>query len=255
MRLVPARGEALGDVEDRALRAAAFEVRNHKKNPHGLSQTAGWKAARQISILRDTLWQLHALSQRIPVIIETFGLAAAGKSTYARKLAAERGLRNITIRSTVEKMFFYWLFRLLHPRLAAFLAKRCVEQSRDLPQLRHHKWELFRKAVGREQKARLFGSGVIDEGLVNFLLTLYEDIIPGEDLVAYGNLLPAKNREIHIVETNAESRAERLAARAKSTRQKFGDAYFARWSRIVEENHRIVDAWIRENYDYRVIAS
>jgi hypothetical protein len=218
-----------------------------------LLQAAGAAAARQIRVPHDTLQQLHAHSQRIPVIIETFGLAAAGKSTYARQLAAGHGLRNITVRSTVERAFFYWLFRLLHPRLSAFLAKRCAEQSRDLPQLRHHKWDLFRKAVGREQKARLFGSGIIDEGLVNFLLTLYEDAIPREDLAAYGKLLPAANRQIHIVETNAESRAERLAARAKSTRQKFGDAYFARWSRIVEENHRTVDAWIRENYDYKVI--
>jgi hypothetical protein len=189
------------------------------------------------------------------LIVETFGLSGTGKSTYARRLAAELRLPMIGIHNKLEKHFYYRLFRLFNRRLAGFLAERCLEQSRHDPHLRAHKWELYLKAVGREQKARIFRRGVIDEGLINFLLTLYEQPIPAGDLMLYRELLSPHERQVHIVETSEAERLKRLSARNHIGRKKFGAEYYDNWSRIVAENYRVVKRWAEDHYDCRTIVN
>jgi hypothetical protein len=189
------------------------------------------------------------------LIVETFGLSGAGKSTYARRLAAELDLPAIAIRNKPEKHLYYRLFWLLNRPLARFLAERCLDQAKHDPRLRTHKWELYLKVVGREQKARLYRGGVIDEGLINFLLTLYEEPIPADDLIIYGELLPPHRRQIHIVETSEAKRLNRLAVRERIGRKDFGDEYYAKWSEIVLANYRVVKRWVESRYDCRTIAN
>jgi hypothetical protein len=199
--------------------------------------------------------QVQCSARVPPLIVETFGLSGTGKSTYARELAAELRLPMIAIRNKLEKYFYYWLFWLLNPRLAGFLATRCLDQSRHDPRLRAHKWELYLKAVGREQKARVFRGGVIDEGLINFLLTLYEEPIPPHDLLLYRDLLPPQERQIHILETNEAERLKRISARNRVGRKNFGEEYYEQWSRVVAENYRAVKRWAEHHYDCRTIVN
>jgi hypothetical protein len=189
------------------------------------------------------------------MIIETFGLAAAGKSTYARRFAAENNLPLVDVPSRAETYFYFLLFRLLNGRLSSALSTRCRQQIEPNERMRRRKRILYWKAGAREQKARILGGGLIDEGLLNFLLTLYETEIPAEDLELFGRLMGRKGRELHIVEADQDARSARIAERTQFARRDVGPEYFETWSRVTLKNYEKLRAWIKENRAYKVIDS
>jgi hypothetical protein len=135
------------------------------------------------------------------------------------------------------------------------LSARCRAQIEPSEEMRRRKWKLYRKLGAREQKARLLGGALIDEGLFNFLLTLYETEIPHEDLDIVGPLIATEGRELHIVEADESVRLQRIAARPRFVRREVGPEYFEKWSDVVMKNYVSVRKWIVSNCKHTIINS
>ena len=110
------------------------------------------------------------------MIIEYFGLPGSGKTYHARRYAALKNARFIEISGRRERYFYALVFVILHPFSTLFFLKEiCVETQGRKALLWHKIFLVFPDAIACEEKARCtHGDSVVDQGLLQLLLGVYE---------------------------------------------------------------------------------
>ncbi len=192
------------------------------------------------------------------MIIEFFGLSGAGKTYLRKKISRENNYKVILIRGRLEKYLFVGLFFIFHPRISSFLLYKLLIENHNNKYLLIYKIKfLFFEMIAREQKA-MFRSKIkkdnliIDEGVLQFIIAIYERKINDKDLESFGKLLSDKYI-IYIISADKKIRTSRLEARGKYPRGKFGTDYINKWLEISDYNGGIISNYIKENYRYKLI--
>jgi|SRR3989344_2330894 len=190
-------------------------------------------------------------------MIEFFGLPGSGKSYLADKKSNEEGLKILKIHNRFEKYFFALLFFVLHPFFFLFFIKKIVEETKNNPSLLRHKiFFLYFDVAAKDMKSRIRGRQTInDQGIFQFILSIYERKINQEDLCVYRKYLKRDQYFIYIVETDHEIRKKRMQDRRRIPRKVFGEEYVKRWSEISEHNFVIIKDFILANFEYKVLTN
>lgn len=169
------------------------------------------------------------------MIVELFGPSGSGKSTIAARLAAEQNLKIVRV-GFGQKYPLALLFALTHPKVAARLFQLWNAKTRANNILRGKKFFRLISFLSKEQKARLSGGGVIDEGLFQFFLILHEDAIVPSEVEHCLEPLPRDGYRICIVESDPTTRFKRSEGRGKVSRHEFGEDYVKRWQDVLDTN-------------------
>src|SRR3989344_3380474 len=105
---------------------------------------------------------------------EFFGLPSVGKTTLASALAKAELGPIITVNYQLERLLYPFLFLLTHPIVFFRFYFLSLKESGDNRKLFKHKRHLFLLALAKETKATWSLGGIIDDGLYQFLLSVYE---------------------------------------------------------------------------------
>lgn len=146
-----------------------------------------------------------------------------------------------------QRPLYALLFGLLHPSLALRLFAICRAQSQGA--LRRMKIHRLVSALAKEQKARTVGGGLIDEGLFQVLLTLYETPAEPATIEEMLSLLPKAAYRVCFVEADDETRRSRMQARGKIPRGELGPAHQAQWQRTLAVNLATLKSAVIARFD------
>jgi hypothetical protein len=186
--------------------------------------------------------------------IELFGLPGAGKTTFARRLAEEDGVPLVHVNERKEMYVRVGRFFLRHPLLVLRLLACCVQGVRgNMPLLKYKLLSLLLPALAREEKSNDFSACIIDEGMLQMLLSAHEERIAPRNLRPFEAFLKARTVEVYCIEAQPQERYERMRQRNGAPRQRFGTAYLARWQPICEANYEIIRDFVSAHLPHRRI--
>jgi len=164
-----------------------------------------------------------------------FGPAGSGKSFHAARLAAEYQVRRIRVGFGRKYLFAIW-FALTHRDFARHIFHIWNAETRKNPVLRGNKLYRLISFMAKEQKARCQRGGVIDEGIIQYFLILYEGEAPAAEVRDCLALLQRPDYLVCIVESDVATRFHRMQERGKVSRWELGDAYVRRWQDVLQSN-------------------
>jgi hypothetical protein len=169
------------------------------------------------------------------VIVELFGPSGSGKSYFTKRLAAEHRVKRIRLRFG-QKYLLAIIFVLRHRAFARRIFALWNSETRKTPVLRGNKLYRLISFMAKEQKARLYRGGVIDEGLIQYFLILFEGEAPVAEVRDCLALLQRPDYLVCIVQSDVAIRFERMKKRGKVSRWELGDAYVHRWQDVLQSN-------------------
>lgn len=184
------------------------------------------------------------------MITEYFGLPGSGKTYLAEQHSHVRGARLIEARGCFERYAWAIFFFCIRPRECSILLKEILNENKhDITLLRHKIHVLYLNTIAKEGKAFFSRKeSIIDEGLAQAILSLYEREACVEDLSLFIRLF--RGRKMCLVTAPREKREERMRARMRFPREFLGEEYRARWFPLLEKNHTIISAWIKQHFHY-----
>lgn len=176
-------------------------------------------------------------------IVEYIGLPGAGKTYLAQKHSKETNIPVITINSKCERYSQVSLFLVRHPILFCYISCMVFRYTKhNIRLLRHKYFFLFFNAVAREQKANRLGIGIIDEGLFQFSLSLFESKVGKSRMQAYMSIVnKLPERKINLVQASLGSRWERMLQRKRVPREAFGQDYAHSFLQTMEYNLGVLE--------------
>ena len=187
------------------------------------------------------------------MMVEFFGLPGSGKSYIAEK---EFGYVAKPFKSFVSRIKKYYLlafYEALHPIRSAVFIIAIIKETKHNRKLLLHKIKfLYFNAEAREMAASLKKNGIIEEGLVNYLLSLYERKILADDVRPLLKRIP-KNRTIYIINADKKTRQKRMKDRNRTPRNSFGEDYLKKRQLILEHNFEVIKKLIKETFTYKEI--
>jgi cytidylate kinase len=169
------------------------------------------------------------------VIVELFGPSGSGKSYHVKRLAAEHNTKRIRVRFG-QKYLLAAIFALLNPGFVRRVFAMWNAETRRTPTLRGNKLYRLISFMAKEQKARIRGGGIIDEGIIQYFLILYEDATPIAEVEECLALLRRPDYLVCIVESDVATRFRRMEERGKVSRWELGDAYVRHWQDVLQSN-------------------
>lgn len=176
------------------------------------------------------------------MIIEFFGPSGVGKTTIAQRLSSDTGLEYISIDSRKEKIKYVIIFLFRFPIRFLLLFVLTAFEGKSSHHLVRHKIHLLSEYIARNEKARIKSKKrnvVLDEGLAQYGLALYERNI--SDLVArkYINMFGDKSNILNVVISCSD--IERIGRMKK--RQRIPRAYIEfdkkKWQKIIGKNANV----------------
>jgi hypothetical protein len=173
------------------------------------------------------------------VIVELFGPSGSGKSYFVARVAAEHRVRPIRVHFG-QKYLFALIFVLRHRQFARRIFAMWNSETRKTPVLRGNKLYRLISFMAKEQKARMKGGGVIDEGIIQYFLILYEDTAPVAQVYDCLALLRRPDYFVCIIESDVATRFRRMEERGKVSRWELGDAYVRRWQDVLQSNAELL---------------
>ena len=133
-----------------------------------------------------------------------------------------------------------------------FLKEVFKENRHSGALLRHKARVLHINAMAKEGRALFSREDVIlDEGLFQALLSIYEREITARDIARFSRIL--KRRKVYMVHASLSRREERMRARGRAPREFMGEAYQDDWFPTLERNFSIIASWIKENSPHEEI--
>ena len=170
------------------------------------------------------------------MILELVGLPGSGKTFLAPILAKKHDMPVVSTNWFGERYLLALLFFLTHFELSCQMLRRVRIDTAPYPYLKRRKLRRFISIVAREQKARLLGKGLIDEGLFQYLITIYENEAPAGEIEYFLGLLDRGIYRVYLLEVDDMTRARRMAQRGKTPRAHMGPEYQQHWQQISRKN-------------------
>jgi hypothetical protein len=164
------------------------------------------------------------------VIVELVGAPGAGKTHLAPILAARCGAPIIKIGRLGQRHFYFALYALGHWQLTREVYREFRRQAREHPPLRSVlKWRRFMSMGAKIAKARLLRGGLIDEGIFQGVLKIFEDRATPEQLEHYLRLIGTPPDRVYIIDVPDDVRYARMQARNNFPRRELGEANWQHW--------------------------
>lgn len=188
------------------------------------------------------------------MIIELYGLPGSGKTTAAQKIKELHGLVPVTIGTRRELCSFAVKFAARNPRAFFFTMFYIITNSRNLKMLYYKFMNVLLYRVAKYEKAwETDGYALLDEGLFQNILSLFEKPTAEDKLVRYARILP-KPDFLVMFNIDRTERLKLLAARKRIPRKEFGEEYRARWEEAMECNNALLcDAVAGLNIRYTIM--
>jgi len=189
------------------------------------------------------------------MIISFLGLSGAGKTYYSTNFFADHKYKLIKIHNRFEKYFFLFIFFFTHPIFSISLLRIMVFENKGNKKLLIYKIKhLFFLVLAREGKSLFFKNPIIDDGIFQFLLSIFERKISDNDLIFFKKVLKRRKIIIYMLEASREMRLNRMKKRKRFPRMhSFGEKYFYHWLDIGEYNYVVIKDFIIRNFDYKII--
>ena len=176
------------------------------------------------------------------MIVELVGAPAAGKSYLAPALAAQSGVPVIEIGRWGQKYLYFCLFALMNWKATRRVIRESRLEIRAHPEMRHvKKIRTFMRMGAKVAKARLFGRGLVIEGIFQTLTATFEEPVAASTLESYFNLVRWKPDVVFIIKADRDLRMRRMRSRQSIPRERLGAAHWQRSLAVVEANLRTLE--------------
>lgn len=186
------------------------------------------------------------------MIYEFFGLPGSGKTYCAALFAKNRKLPLIEVHGRVQTYFWTCVFACVSPACFFFFLKEIArENSGNAYLLRHKVHNLFLRAVAKEGKALVRKNAVIDEGLFQAILYIFEKEMTQQDIARHKKFL--KKRHLYVVEASRAVREKRMRTRKRFPRAFLNEDYRRRWFPVLEKNYSLICELIKINFPHTKI--
>jgi hypothetical protein len=176
------------------------------------------------------------------MIFEYFGPSGAGKTHASQEQSRAENIPTVSIKGKWEKLFHVLFFALSHPAFFFRMSiKIWLESRQDFAVWSHKYFFLFLSAIAKENKATYFENAILDEGLYQFGLSLYERRVDSSEMDEYvSRLVNFPERILYFVETDASIREERMLGRNRIPRAKFGRVYAHLFQEVLAHNAEVL---------------
>jgi dephospho-CoA kinase len=190
------------------------------------------------------------------MIVELIGLSGAGKTSFARAFSEEQHIPIIEVTGRARKVGLILWFIATRPRVFFSILLVLVVENKKSARLRSHKIRnLFFSTVAREQKARMSSRDcIIDEGLLQFFLSLYERPVNEQDVSRYLARI-VDDRKVIILEAEYDVRIKRMKTRGRFPRSFMGEAYQRRWLSLVDKNYDLFKTFVKKQFSCKVVST
>jgi dephospho-CoA kinase len=168
------------------------------------------------------------------VIVELVGAPGAGKTYLAPFLAARCGVPIVKVGRFGQRHFYFALFAAMNWRLTREAMREFRRQERAHPELRSEvKGRRFRSMGAKLAKARLLGGGLVDEGVFQGILKIFEDPATPEEIEHWLSLIGTPPDRLYIVDAPRDARLARQRGRNNVPRRDLG---WEHWHASFEAN-------------------
>jgi hypothetical protein len=183
--------------------------------------------------------------------VQMFGLPGAGKTFITNQLCENNDFVPIKLNGNLKKISYSLLFFFVHPFFYLRLLKALFLENKNR-KLFLHKLKLFLRVTALESKKLFFKKTIIDDGLCQFLITIFERKINKKDLLKIEKLVP-KNAIIFIIETSDKKRLMRMNERGRIPRSFLGEEYLEKISPVWKFNAKFLKHFFLNNFDTKII--
>lgn len=172
------------------------------------------------------------------MIIELYGLAGSGKTTFAERLAERGDYKIIRIRGRLELVWLNFIFMLKRPVSFFNLIVYVLHNSNSWKLFYYKFMNVFLHCNAKYEKALRYDNALIDQGYAQNIISLFEREISAEDLRKYfsSTIIPDKLVIFDMPET---VRMEHIEKRRYESRDDFDATYRELWKKLSKRNHRL----------------
>jgi hypothetical protein len=207
-------------------------------------------------ITKSQINPLHRQSKN-----ELVGLPGSGKTTLGINMSTKQSNTNFINKISKFDRFFYGTMYSFYDffTFIKFL-KIILKEYRSTihPGLKHKFFFTFLSACAREMKGNFYRNCTIDEGLCQFVYSVYEHEITYEEILKDFSFLTKKKHlwKIIYVEADELVRTERYTRRGRRFRDYVGDNEYQKkiW-KVIEENDDIIKTFFLQNFDSVTVKS
>lgn len=187
------------------------------------------------------------------MIVELVGAPGAGKSFLAPKIAARHNIPIIRIGRLGQRHFYFALFAARNWKFTLAAMREFRRQEAAWPELRTElKARRFRSMGAKMAKARLIGGGLIDEGVFQGILKIFEHAATPEELNAWLVLIGTPPDRVYIIDAPENERLTRQRERKNIPRENLG---WEKWHTSFVANLEALNPILVARYNGEVVTN
>ena len=188
------------------------------------------------------------------MIVELVGAPGAGKTHMAPVIAQRCGVRIIKIGRLGQRHFYFALYALSHWQLTREAFTEFRRQVREHPGLKSVlKWRRFMSMGAKIAKAEMLGGGLIDEGIFQGVLKIFEDPATPEQLEHYLRLIGRAPDRVFFIEASDALRYDRMEARNEFPRRDLGEDNWQHWHKSFTANIALIKPILLARYHGEIV--
>lgn len=172
------------------------------------------------------------------MIIELYGLPGAGKSTLAKKLAEEKKLEIVKIRSKKDLLFYNFIFFLKRPIKFLVSLFFIIANSSGLEIFYYKFMNCFLHYNAKHERSIKLAGAILDQGHFQNILSVFERPISQKKLLFYLKFIPRPD-ELIIFDLPKEEIEKRITARGYLGRENLKNIDQQKWQESMRSNHKL----------------